>query len=799
MILIAVFLLSLSAIAFEILLTRVFSISQWNHLSFMVISIALFGFAASGTFLSILDARKKGRGKRLSKTNAVTLLVMLYTTAAITSFIVLNQIPLDYFKLPLQPVQTLYLLAAYLLLALPFFFAGLVVSIAYAFIPEKTGLIYFASMAGSACGAIIPALLLPFFNEGQLVVLSALIPLALAFLAKPDSSNGSPDSDPRPTNRFRKKRLYLPAISFGIFLVSAVLIASRGGIAVSVNPSPYKALSQMIQFPHTRIKNTESGLRGRIDSVESPYIRFAPGLSLKFAGTLPAQSSTYKDGDHPLVLYHAFDHQKARFSEYTLTFAGYLCAHRVKDVLLIQSGGGSGIPCAIASGARGITIVEQNPHMARIVKQHYNLSVASRNPRAFLSQTTKRFDVIHLENWGASLPGSSALNQEHFFTIQAFTQYLNLLADNGTLVISRKLLLPPADAVRLWATAYESLRSLNIKNPELCIAMLRNWDTFTLIVSPGPLKNIPVLKNFARKMNFDAIYLPGMAQGLANRFNVFDQPFHFLEINRLAEAYRAGTEAVFFQNYLLDVAPQTDNRPFPGRFLKWSRLKDLYKATGSRLYSLLLSGEIVVTVVFIEAFLVAVLLLILPLFAVPKQETGISFRLILYFLAVGAGFMFVELFFIKAFTLVFGDPIISFTVVLAGILVFSSLGGLGSQRMGRRGLKYGIVALIAVLVFLSFKMDALVIKILGLTDVPCYLAAFLLLLPVGILMGLPFPLGMRHLLGSPVQRAYAWSANGCVSVLTSILAAQIALSIGISAILVCAAIAYLIALLSIGK
>ena len=161
--------------------------------------------------------------------------------------------------------------------------------------------------------------------------------------------------------------------------------------------------------------------------------------------------------------------------------------------------------------------------------------------------------------------------------------------------------------------------------------------------------------------------------------------------------------------------------------------------------------------------------------------------------------MFVELFFIKAFTLVFGDPIISFTVVLAGILVFSSLGGLGSQRMGRRGLKDGIVALIAVLVFLSFKMDALVIKILGLTDVPCYLAAFLLLLPVGILMGLPFPLGMRHLLGSPVQRAYAWSANGCVSVLTSILAAQIALSIGISAILVCAAIAYLVALLSIGK
>jgi len=798
MILIAVFLLSLSAIAFEILLTRVFSIGQWNHLSFMVISIALFGFAASGTFLSILDARKKGWGKRLSATDAVTILVILYTITAIISFIVLNQIPLDYFKLPLQPVQTLYLLTAYLLLALPFFFTGLVVSLAYAFIPEKTGLVYFSSMAGSACGAIIPVFFLPLFGEGKLIILAALIPMVLVFFGKPKSISGS-SGDLAQKNSFHKKRLFPRVISFGIFLVSAVLVSPYGIAVVNVNPSPYKALSQILQFPDTRIKKTANNLRGRIDSVESPYIRFAPGLSLKFTGTLPAQSSTYKDGDNPFVLTHMLEQQKERFSKFTLNFAGYLCVPRVEDILLIQSGGGSGIPCAIASGARKITVVEQNPHIARIVRQHYNLFVANQNPRAFLAQTNKRFDVIHVENWGTSLPGSSALTQEYLFTIQAFTEYLNHLADNGTLIISRKLLLPPADAIRMWAAAYESLTSLNIESPEQCIAMLRNWDTFTLTVSPGPLKDIPALKDFAHKMNFDVVYIPGMTQGLANRFNIFDEPFHFLEVNRLAEAYRTGTENLFFQNYLLDVAPQTDSRPFPGRFLKWFRLKDLYKTTGSRLYSLLLSGEVIVAVVFIEAFLVAFLLLILPLFAVPKQETRIPIRLILYFLAVGAGFMFVELFFIKAFTLLFGDPIISFTVVLAGILTFSSLGGLGSQRMGRRGMKYGLFALIAVLVMVYFSMDTLAHKILGLSEVSAYLAAFLLLLPAGILMGLPFPLGMQHLLDSPVQRAYAWSANGCVSVLTSILSAQIALSIGIPAIMVCAALAYLVALLSIGK
>ena len=148
MILTAVFFLSLSALAFEVLLTRVFSISQWNHLSFMVISIALFGFAASGTFLSIIDTRKKGWEKRLSSNDSIKILIILYTVTAIASFVVLNRIPLDYFRLPLEPIQTLYLLTAYLLLSLPFFFTGLVVSIAYAFIPEKTGLVYFASMGG---------------------------------------------------------------------------------------------------------------------------------------------------------------------------------------------------------------------------------------------------------------------------------------------------------------------------------------------------------------------------------------------------------------------------------------------------------------------------------------------------------------------------------------------------------------------------------------------------------------------------------------------------------------------------
>ena len=183
MLLSAIFFVSLSTLAFEVLLTRVFSIGQWNHLSFMVISIALFGFGASGTFLSLIDIRKHRRQPYPGSGVSPAVLLCLYTAAAMISFLSLNNMPLDYFRLPVEPVQSLYLLAAYLLLALPFFFSGIIIAIGYTTAPQNAGLVYFASMAGSALGAIAPVPLLPLLGEGKLVIISAMIPLIPAAIA----------------------------------------------------------------------------------------------------------------------------------------------------------------------------------------------------------------------------------------------------------------------------------------------------------------------------------------------------------------------------------------------------------------------------------------------------------------------------------------------------------------------------------------------------------------------------------------------------------------------------------------
>jgi hypothetical protein len=318
-----------------------------------------------------------------------------------------------------------------------------------------------------------------------------------------------------------------------------------------------------------------------------------------------------------------------------------------------------------------------------------------------------------------------------------------------------------------------------------------------MIVSAQPFNDTTMLQNIARNLNFDMIYVPGISEKNANRFNIFDAPFHYIEISRLEEAYRSKAEKIYFDNYPMDIAPQTDNRPFPYRFLKWSRLKALYKMTGSRFYSLFMSGEIVVSIVFLEALGISIFLLIFPLFTILKETRKFYFSHMLYFLAVGSGFMFIELYFIKEYIFIFGDPVISLTIVITGLLVFSAFGGYWSQQISAKNFPNVMAAFIVVLMCLFFIFNPIINRIIHLNYFLRYTLSLLLLLPPGFLMGLPFPLGMRYMLNLSAQRAHAWTINGCASVLASIASAQIALSLGISTIMIFAISAYFLAFITL--
>ena len=790
---IAVFLVSLSALAFEVVLTRVFAINQWNHLSFMVIGIALLGFAAGGTWLSILDARSSGWEKRLSSHRSLAGIVGLYVVSTVISFLILNGMPLDYFRLPLEPIQGFYLLIAFAVLTLPFFFAGMCLAVAFAAFPEKTGRVYFASMAGSALGAALPAAVLPVADEGRLIVAAALVPASLL----PVLLFRHADTPKKAATVFRTSRRFVAAALL-LTAVGAVVLLSPGiRPHLTVEPSPYKSLSQALRLPSTHLVRTRHDIAARIDEVVSPYLRFAPGLSLKYRGQLPAQSAIFRDGDNRLVLYRNLNAETADFARYTLSYTGYHLTGKPRDVLIVQSDGGVAVACALASGAENITLVEKNPVVAQRLAEHYGLNVYSGQFREYVQRFGQPFDVIHVENWGTSLAGSAALDQQYDFTKESFTQYLNHLKAGGVLILARSLQLPPSDSLRMWSTAYQALADMGVEKPGEHLLMLRNWDTYTLVVCRTPPGGDAGISAIMEERNFDLVFFHRTSPDRVNRYAVFDQPYYHLEIMRLYKAFQTGEVKALLRQHPLDIAPQTDDRPFPSRFIKWHRLPELYRSTGSRLYYLLMSGEIIVAVVLVEAVAVSMLLLGLPTIIARKRQRPLTGGLFFYFLCVGAGFMFIELYFIKQFVLVFGHPTISFTVAAAGMLVFSAVGGLLSQRLPATALPALIASLAGSLALTVVFCQPLLNRMAALPPVWKAASALALLAPSALLAGIPFSIGMRTLLSRPVDRAQAWTANGCASILASIVSVQLALTAGISSIMLGAIVVYLIALVCV--
>jgi hypothetical protein len=781
----AVFLVSVSTLAFEVLLARVFSVSQWNHLSFLVISIALFGFAASGTVFSIAaPAVARWRGVHWS------LLVVLFSASMLAALTGLTRVPLDYHRLSLEPVQAAYLLAAYLLLALPFLFSGGLVAAAYMTQPQRTAAIYFTAMAGSALGVLLPVPLLSARSAPDLIVIAAMVPLAAPGVILTDYWRKRPPHD--------RSAVLAGSAACLLVLVAATWLLTPGAQQFrDPKPSDFKFFSQIQSFPDTRVAATSTDIRGRVDRVESPHLRFAPGLSLRHTEPTPHATAVLTDGDRPVFLYDRGSAANVRFARATLSFAGYELHGSPGSVLILLAGGGLAVPCALASGAGRIRILHANPHIAGQIRTHYGLPVTAGNPRSYLAQSVERFDIVHVENWGATMPGADALDQDHLLTIEAFSEYLRRLAPGGVLIVSRRLLLPPADSLRLWATAREALGREGAAHPERCIVILRGWDTYTLLVFREPSADLISLQEIARRGNFDVMAAHGVDEALSNRYNIFDAPYHFREHLRLESALHASASEDYFRDYVLDVAPQSDRQPFPGHFLKWSRLPDLYRILGSRLHAFGLSGEVMVAVALMEAALVSALLLLPPLRMISRKKEKTAFHETLFFLGIGAGFMLAELLFVYLGTFFLGDPVVSLTLVLAGTLVSSGLGGLWT---GRRSPALLPASLAAAALALGLAATSLILFSSELLALSALARGSLLLLAVmlpGFLMGMPFPLGMRHLAQSPPAKSYAWAANGCASVLASILSAQIAISAGFAWVLAAAVLSYGIAFLAL--
>jgi hypothetical protein len=812
----AVFLLSLASLAYEVLLPRIFAFTQWHHLAFLVISVVVFGFGAGGAAVSLTEGGTSNRGlaARLadpSRPGGLGALSLLFCLSAFGSLGFLLAVPLDYFRLPVEARQAGFLALTWLLLLLPFLLAGAVQALAFAALPERSGWLYAAGMAGGACGALLPVLLLGRLGEARLAMGCLALP-ALPWILAPL----------RPGAR----RLAAGLLAFAALAVAAAPLLWP---VAPLRPSPYKLLAQAGQLAGTRLLGTENSLAGRVDWLDSPALRFVPGMSLAFPGGLPQPEQAVLDGDTLIQLFPLKDPARLGFCRFTTTFAAYALREDgtgSRALLLLESGGLS-LPCAVAAGMNPITVVVRHPAVARrLQERNPGLRVVSGNPRSFLASSRESFGLVQLESWGASVPGAASLNQDHLLTLEAFTACLRLLAPDGLFSVSRRIQLPPSDCLRLLATAVGALKRLGVEEPARNIAMLRSWDTYTLIASRRPFspRQLVRLRRFCEERSFDLLFLEGLEEAEANRFIYYERPYHYLELRRLAAALARGDARRYYREYLLEVRPATDERPFPSRFLKAARIGELYRATGRRPFSLLLSGEAVVLATLALALAIGLPLLLLPLRRAPcRPPAGLPARLrrrgaarqgcrpspgLPYFLACGAGYMLVEMGVIQDLTLVFAEPVTAVACALAVLLVFSGAGAASSAGWKGRNLIRALAGLLGVLAVHLVLRHLLLGALLTLPPAWRLAATAAVLAPIGFLMGVPLPVGLR-LLGGGAQsagaqsagvggggRAYAWAANGIAGVLASVLALPLAMSAGIRSVYLAGAAGYVVALLA---
>ena len=783
----AVTLLSAAALAFEILLMRLFSVAQWHHFAYMIISVALLGYGASGTVLTVFRNRLQGRFSVVFTAGAV-----LFSLTAPASFALAGLVPLNTLEIVWDRGQLVYLLAVYLLLAVPFFCAGTAIGLALSRPGARIGLVYRSDLIGAAAGA-----------AGIVGFLFVLEPAACLPLI------GS---------------LGLTAAALGWWhgmagraLPLALLAAAVTGPALwpldwlTPRPSPYKGLSLALTVPGAGVIAERSGPLGWLAVVESPTIPFrhAPGLSLAASAEPPPQLGVFTDGGGMTAITR-FDGDigpLAYLDQQSAAVAYHLS--EAPRVLVLGAGGGADVLLALFHRARSVDAVEVNPQMVDLVRRDFadfaggvygapGVAVHVAEARSFVTATDKRFDLIQvalLDSFSTAASGLHALDESTLYTVEAFGTYLEKLAPGGVLAITRWLKLPPRDSLKLFATAIEALARRGVADPAGRLALIRSWKTSTMLVRNGPFtpQDIAAVRRFCRERSFDIAFVPGMAAAEANRYNVLEDPYMF----EGAAALLGGQRERFLRDYKFDVAPATDDRPYFFHFLKPGGLIELLGQP--RALQLVEWGYLILWATLAQAALASAVLVLVPLAALRGRPPGSApprrrWRVVVYFLALGLAFLFIEIAFIQRFVLFLGHPLYAVAVVLASFLFFAGLGSGYAPRLARRlgevperAIMLAVAGIVAVGVLYLVGLPALFDGLRSWPGALKVAVAVPLLGPLGFLMGMPFPLGLaRTAAVSPELVPWAWGINGCASVLSALVATVLAIHLGFTVVVILA-------------
>jgi spermidine synthase len=659
----------------------------------------------------------------------------------------------------------------YLVAAVPFFVTGLLFSIVFARHHEHITQLYGADLLGGslACLALVPLLN---FIGGPNTILASAVVVALA---------GGAWSQPR-------GRL-VPVI---LALVMLALIA-------------FNARGKLIDIVYAKGMKREAPLFARWNALSRVEVD-QQGAGRAIVIDADAQTSLMNTDPH-----NWSDAYRRKLMSEPASLANVLRPHG--DFAIIGPGGGVDVLRAVANGSPSVTGIEINPiiandimrgrfaeyayHLYEIPQVHMNVS----DGRSFVRNSRDHYDVVQMtlvDTWASTAAGAFALSENNLYTVEAFREYFEHLKPDGMIAITRWEFAKPREALRVVSQAMEALRQLGVQDSSQnfivvsdgpldrdgkAVVVLAKKSPFTMEEQQAVLSHIQGANGGEPNLNLHVLYLPATADRPGMAHTAF------------AELIRGQDARAFSASYSYNVAPVTDNAPFFFFTLKPEQVFNGSDAGGIDWKVNL--GIAILGIVLLVSVAAVLLFLITPLALSPETRSGTSLR-ILYFIAVGLGYIMVEIALIQRFVLFLGYPTYALTVVVFLMLLSSGAGSLMSRQLFAKPAQVSrsLIFIVGVLAIYAFALPHVLDRMIGLPFAAKLIVSAALLIPLGFAMGMPFPSGLRAL-GSGDHGAveWAWAMNAASSVLGSVLAIVIAIQFGLTTTLACGAVAYLGAML----
>lgn len=780
----SVFMISAVLISYQVLLVKLFSIQYWYHFAYLIISIALLGFGASGTFILLF------RKKLLHRFSEILFFVPLLLMSSIWINLYLNRlIAFNPQMIIWQPYEILRLVYLSLSLLIPFLLGATAIGISLTAMPEHIHSIYFANLTGSGMGSLI--VLMSFFHvtpHGMMLVMSIIL-----FGASLSVSGNA-------TRKFTACILMVAMFPLYMFFLRHIPLPM----------SPYKDLVQAENLMGARKEVEIFGPLGLTTVVGSPAYHYLPDMSLNCPYPLPQQKGLFVDGNTVGAIHEA---SRRLDNMHVMDYRTNALAYKLlsnPDVLIIGGGAGTEILNARYHGARTISVVEMNRDIVRLMQGPYRefagdvyhpeqTRVFTEEGRGFLHRTDQRFDLLHinlLESMGSASAGVYAVSENYLFTTEAFMICLDRLKPGGILSVSRWIKNPPRDNIKLMAMAVEAVEKHGKNHPARSIVMIRSWQTATLLIKNGAFQqgDIDTVRRFSKSRLFDVSYYPGIEERETNVFNKLAKEHFYLAAMQLLSPDRDA----FYSMYPFHVKPATDDSPFFSHSLKIHMLKQYIGSFDRDWLPFMDWGYILVWVIVCILFLFGMVFILFPIPFTLRNAQGLPATFV-YFGALGLAYMFLEISIMQQFIRYLYDPVFSACIVIGSFLVYSGIGSLMAGKtagMKPKRLQRAIVVIVIMgVVFLT--SDRWLQDILsGLSLWKRMMVCSLLIAPLAVPMGLPFPSGLDRLTPDrPELIPWAWGINGFFSVMGTAGTLLIAIGWGFKAVVVLALCFYILSAL----